>query len=435
MPTPVDGINRATDFNLDRLVLVGTSGLPVDIREIVYELNLFEDLFGNTMSGSILVNDTQNLINLLPIIGMEFLSVTITKPTSPWKLDKTFRVYDITNRRRSSSGSEDYILHFCSEEAILSESQKISKSYKGQTVSAIVKDICTSFLKVDPKKFPSTAITDTQGNFDVVIPYWTPFYAINWLCRMARTAQAPGCSFVFFEDSESYHFSSIELLSQQEPLQSINFGPMNFYGEKNDKSDTQLRYESGYNYELLRSPDMIRSLGSGAYSGKLTMVDLLSQKISVSSVNSAALFAQTKHVNPYNYIQLSPDRTKKPVTEKFDSFFRVSSSYLKPDTWMLQRNAYLSGLHNFQIKVEVPGNIYLRAGQVVTLNLPSGAVATDQEKPMDDIFSGNYIITAINHKIDRTKYTCTLELSKDSVKIPMPNALGTNQVINRVREL
>lgn len=435
MPTLADGVNRATDFSIDRLILVGTSGLPVDIREIIYELNLIEDLFGNTMSGSVLINDTQNLINLLPIIGMEFLTVTITKPSSPWKLDKTFRVYKVSNRRRSSTGSEDYLLHFCSEEAILSESQKISKSYKGQTVSTIIRDICTTFLKIDPKKFPSTAITETQGNFDVVIPYWTPFYAINWLCRMARTAQAPGCSFVFFEDSESYHLSSIELLSQQGPLQSINFGPMNFRGEKNDTPDTQLRHEGGYNYQLVNSPDMIRSLGSGAYAGHLTMVDLLCHKISVSSVNAATLFTQTKHTNPYNYIQLSPDRAKKPVTERFNSFFRVSSSYLKPDTWMLQRNAYLSGLHNFQIKVEVPGNIYLRAGQVVTLNLPSGAVTTDEEKPMDEIFGGNYLITAINHKIDRTKYTCTLELSKDSVKTPMPLSSASDQVINRVKEL
>ena len=430
-----DGILKATDFSLDQLVLIGTSGTPVDIRQIVYEINLSEDLFGNTMSGAVMINDTQNLINILPIIGMEFLAVTVSKPSSPWKLDKVFRVYKITNRSKSSSGYENYILHFCSEESILSESQKISKSYKGQTVSSIIKDICTTFLKIDSKKFPSSALAETQGNFDVVIPYWTPFYAINWLSRMGRTARAPGCSFVFFEDSESYHFSSIEELSQQEPLQSINFGPMNFHGENFDKSDTELRYEGAYHYELVNSPDMIRSFGTGAYSGKLTMIDLLSQKISVSSVNAATLFAQTKHTNPHNYVQMSKDRTQVPVTEHHNSFFRVASSYLKPDNWMIQRNAYISGLHNFQIKVEVPGNLYLRVGQVITLNLPAPAIQSRAEKPIDDVYSGNYLITAINHKIDRTKYTCVLELSKDSVKTAMPLAVGTNKVLNKVREL
>ncbi len=435
MAPSADGIDKATDFSLDQLVLIGTSGTPVDIRQIVYELNLSEDLFGNTMSGAILINDTQNLINILPIIGMEFLVVTVSKPSSPWKLDKVFRVYKITDRKKLSSGSESYILHFCSEEAILSESQKISKSYKGQTVSSIIKDVCSTFLKIDSKKFPSTAITETQGNFDVVIPYWTPFYTINWLSRMARTAQAPGCSFVFFEDSEGYHFSSIELLSQQEPLQSINFGPMNFHGEKNEKSDTELRYEGAYTFELVSSPDMIRSFGTGAYSGKLTMIDLLSQKISVSSVNAASLFAQTKHTNPYNYIHMGQDRTKLPVTEHHDAFFRVAASFLKPDTWMIQRNSYLSGLHNFQLKIEIPGNMYMRVGQVVTVNLPSGAITSKDEKPIDDVYSGNYLITAINHKIDRTKYTCTIELSKDSVKVGMPSPVGTNQAVNKVREL
>lgn len=430
----VDGIVQATDYSLDELVLVGTTGTPIDIRGIVYELNLTEDLFGNTMAGSVFINDTQNLINILPIIGMEFLLVSVSKPTTPWKIQKTFRVYKITDRKRTSSGSEDYILHFCSEESIISEATKISKSYKGMTISSMVRDICRTFLKIDAKKFPPSHLTETQGNFDIVVPYWTPFYTINWLSRMGKTAQAPSCSFVFFEDSEGFHFTSIEMLSQQEPLQSLNFSPMNFLGEENHRSDTTLRHEGVYSYELVNSPDMIRSLNSGAYSGKLTMIDPFSQKITISSANAATLFQHTKHLNPYSYVQLNPDRTKVPVTQHHESFFRVAPSYLKADTWMLQRNSYLSGLHNFQLKVELPGNMYFRVGQVVTLNLPAGAIPTREEKPMDDIFGGNYMITAIVHKFDRTKYVCTMELSKDSVKVAMPNSIQSNQVINKLRE-
>lgn len=270
-----DGINKATDYSIDQLTLVGSSGMVVDLREIMRELNLFEDVFSNTMSGSVFLNDTQNLINTMPIIGMEYLLVTLSKPTTPWKIDKTFRVYKLTDRRKGSAQSEDYILHFCSEESFVSESQRISKSYKGMTVSAMVTDICTTFLQITSDKLPADAITSTVGNFDIVIPYWNPFYAINWLSRMARTGDSPGCSFVFFESGESYQFTSIESLSQQTPLQSFNFLPMNFHGEKNEKSDTQIRHESAETYELKGSPDTLRSINTGAYSGKLTTIDLL----------------------------------------------------------------------------------------------------------------------------------------------------------------
>lgn len=429
-----DGIAKATDYSIDQLTLVGSSGMAVDLREVMRELNLFEDLFTNTMSGSLFMSDTQNLINNMPIIGMEYLLVTLSKPTTPWKIDKTFRVYKMTDRRKGSAQSEDYILHFCSEESFLSESQRISKSYKGMTISDMVKDICTTYLKIDGQKLPLSAITPTIGNFDIVIPYWTPFYAINWLSRMARTGQTPSCSFVFFESGESFRFAPIESLSQQEPLQSFNFLPMNFHGEKHEKSDTQIRHESAERYELKGSPDTLRSINTGAYAGKLTKIDPFAQKITVSSVNAATLFDQTDHLNENSHMQLNPDRTSVPVTEHFDSFFRVAADNLKVETWMLQRNAYLAGLHEFQITIATPGNFYLRVGQVVILNLPAGATATLEGKPMDDVFGGNYLITSIRHKIDRTKYTCVLELSKDSLSRPLPKPILSNSVMNKIRQ-
>lgn len=434
MPTIPDGIAKATDYSIEQLTLVGTSGTAVDLREVMRELNIFEDLFSNTMTGSLFISDTQNLINMLPIVGMEYLLVTLTKPTTPWKMQKTFRVYKIGDRKKGSNASEDYVLHFCSEESVISQSVKISKSYKGMTVSSMVKDICTTFLKIDPVKLPASAITDTVGNFDVVIPYWTPFYAINWLSRMARTAQSPSCSYVFFEDSESYHFTPIEKLAQQDPLQDLNFLPMNFRGEKHDKSDTTIRHEAVQDYELTGAPDLLRAINTGTFASKLTMVDPLAQTITVNTVNTAVLFNQTGHLNKNTYMQLNPNRTKLPQTEQYDSFFRVAADNLKVETWMLQRNAYLSGLHGFQIKVGLPGNVFLRAGQVVTLNLPAGASATREGKPMDDLFGGNYLITAIRHKVDRTKYMCILELSKDSVSVAMPTPILSSPTLNKVRQ-
>ena len=71
-----DGIQSASEFQLDALTIVSASGAAVDLREIMRELNLFEDLFSNTMTGDLFLADTQNLINLLPIVGVEHLIVT-----------------------------------------------------------------------------------------------------------------------------------------------------------------------------------------------------------------------------------------------------------------------------------------------------------------------------------------------------------------------
>jgi hypothetical protein len=127
-----DGISFASEFQLSVLSIIGSGGVVVDLKAVVRELNLHEDLFSNTMTGSLLINDTQNLINVVHIIGAEYLSVVLIKPSTQFRIDKIFRIYKLSNRSKTTPHSEDYVLHFCSEELILSEAIKISKSYKNE---------------------------------------------------------------------------------------------------------------------------------------------------------------------------------------------------------------------------------------------------------------------------------------------------------------
>jgi len=431
-----DGLGQSTDFDLASLTIVSAGGQRVDLREVMRELSLYEDLFGNVMTGSVFISDTQNLINILPIVGGEFLLVTLKKPSALLKIEKVFRVYKITNRRKASPSSEDYILHFCSEELAINESTRVSNSYKQLTISAIVRDITTNYLKIDSKKLPFQEITQTVGNFDIVIPYWSPFHAINWLCRMARTSTAPGCSFVFFEDTTGFHFTSIELLSQQEPIQIINFMPLNLAGqtrEKSEKSDTQMRMESAEDYELTNSPDLLRSITTGAYASKLVRVNTLDQQVKFSTLDGIDFFGRTKHTNDSTFMQARQDRMHVPQNQRHDAHYRVAVDTLKVETWMLQRNAYLSSLHGFQLKISIAGNMNMRVGLVVVLNLPAASIGLTEGKPMDILYSGNYLITAIQHKIDRNKYVCILELSKDSINTPLPFSLEGSPFMNRLR--
>lgn len=432
-----EGIRAATDYQIDELTITGSSGRVVDLREVMRELILYEDLFSNTMTGTLFISDTNDIINLLPIVGGEYISLAVTKPSSPTKIQKTFRVYKITNRSKASPSSEDYILNFCSEEVVLSESTLISHSFQGQTISEIVQDIATKYLKIDSKKFPTAALTSTTGTFDVVIPFWTPFYTINWLARMARTSAAPGCSFMFFEDSQGYHFNSIELLTQQTPVQVINFMPMNLAGttrEKAEKSDTQMRFESAEAYELTNAPDLLRSISSGSYASRLMRVNILDQQFKVMDLDGIEFFGRTKHTNTNTFMQPCKDRMRVEQNKRHDAYYRVAVDTLKVETWMLQRNAYISALHGFQMKISLPGNLGLRVGQVVSLNLPSASIGTEEKKPMDFLFSGNYLITAVQHKIDRNKHICIIELSKDSIQAPLPPPLEDKPFIDKLRQ-
>jgi len=432
-----DGLQYAAQFDLQSLVLVGSSGQQIDVREIMYELNIFEDLFSNTMTGNLFLSDTQNIINLLPIVGVEHLVVTLVKPSTNWKIEKVFRVYKISNRTKKSAASEDYLLHFCSEEMVLNEGIKISNAYREAKISTIIGDIAYKYLKIDKKKFPQSELLETFGTYNIVLPYWTPFYAINWLSRMAQVSTAKSCSFFFFEDSDGYHFNSLEMLSQQSPIQNINFTPLNMAGETGEQgreTDTEQRLQAAESYEMVRAPNLLRSLSGGQYAGKLLRVNVLDQQVKVSTLDGDIFFNNTKHLNPHPFIQNNKLRTDIPLTKSYESFYRVMVDVNKPESWVLQRNAYITGLHGFQFKVVLPGSMHLRVGKVVNLNMPAASLGTKEKKPMDNLYSGNYLITAIRHKITRTNYACVVELSKDSLKSGIAAPLEHNPAMKRLRD-
>ena len=57
------------------------------------------------------------------------------------------------------------------------------------------------------------------------------------------------------------------------------------------------------------------------------------------------------------------------------------------------------------------------------VQVPKPTITTDKDTDgldpksgtLDKTYSGNYLITAINHVINRNSHTCLLELSKESV--------------------
>jgi hypothetical protein len=205
--------------------------------------------------------------------------------------------------------------------------------------------------------------------------------------------------------------------------------------EKSDKTDMQQRLESAEEYQFENTPDTLKLFSDGLYSSKLMLVNVLDQEIHTHRQNGRDFFNNTKHLNKNTFLQNSKDRTLTEPTDHHDSYFRISVDNLKVETWMLQRNAYFAAIHGFQIKVVVPGNMSLRVGGVVTLNFPAASIGRREEKPMDVLYSGNYLITAIRHKIDRVKYACVLELSKDSLLSPLPEPLEGNPGMDKLRTL
>ena len=76
----MDRTQFAGEFKLDKCELISSTGVSADISAIVAEINIFESIFKTALTGSVVITDTNNLVDNMPIIGQEFLSLKISTP-------------------------------------------------------------------------------------------------------------------------------------------------------------------------------------------------------------------------------------------------------------------------------------------------------------------------------------------------------------------
>ena len=150
----MSGIKYAGEVELQKLVLISSSGTAIDLTELIITINMYESLFSHAMSGSILIADTNNLSVNLPIIGQEYLSIKLNTPTLENNAidysENVFVVYKI-NKRQSDSLMQVLELQFTTPEMLKSNRIRVSKSYT-DTIDNITEDILTNERYLNTKK-------------------------------------------------------------------------------------------------------------------------------------------------------------------------------------------------------------------------------------------------------------------------------------------
>jgi len=430
MSSAVTGIIYPNDFRLINLTLL-TAITTMDFTNILVELSYNEDLFNNTASGYLMVIDSMGYIEKLNLNGNEFIRMTFGKADQPFvaaqTIDKIFRVFKVSKRLAENDGNtETYSLYFCSEELVLSEQYKVSKSYRNSDITTNVKDILTTFLNVPTSKIAN--IEQTYGVYDLIVPNIKPFDAINWLATYARPMTNPGADFVFYEDKFGYNFRSLQSLMTQTVYNTYTYNPRNL------SSDSLTNTQKLYNiisYEILEPYDSLDAINTGVFANRLLSVDPLLRRTKVTDFDYAKYADQSKSLNSFKITNNFANRFSDTVTQTQSAVYKVSYSNFSqkdsaivaanPDavqkdvfveTYIPYRTAQLPLDNYTRIKITVPGDPGVTVGRVVNLVLTS---KDPNNKAADAYYSGNYLITAVRHMITIHQYRTMIEIAKESV--------------------
>ena len=70
-------ILEAGDFTLAEARLLTSSGLDIDVKENIMQINFYENIQKNSITGEILVQDAGGFVSIGPIMGQEYLRLKI----------------------------------------------------------------------------------------------------------------------------------------------------------------------------------------------------------------------------------------------------------------------------------------------------------------------------------------------------------------------
>jgi hypothetical protein len=442
-------ITQSTQFKILELSIITEFG-AYDISGIMEELNLFDNVFAPCMSGNIIVKDALNIFSKLKLDGNEYINVSINKdsedgnPSSIYNFRKQYRIYKVSNVKNSNLSSKTYVLHFVSEEFVLSQQIKLNQSYSG-TYSEIVTSVLKDTLLIDEYsyfKYRNTLENYKQGiiyihptnkYMNIVAPNINPIKFIDLICKKAVSNDK--ADFVFYENQWGYNFDSISRMMTM-PTQFMDdesqYIPFKVMPKNTEYGDPFSEMFGIRDIKIINNTNVPEMIKSGTFVGKFVGFDTLTRKVSTEVISSDTLNPiQNKNkkteLNNVNSLKKRPTEMEdsRVVTYPFmttradeswivENNKRISDYSDNTEQYVFQRTSYLKQITQQRLKLTMAGNFGLYSGSNIFVEVPKFSIKDDEADGLDETLNGKYLIVAARHIIRYDKHETVVEVITDS---------------------
>ena len=466
--TDRDVFDKAGQYNLSELAIISYrysgDSMPrrMDVRGILWNFEIAEDIFSSNIVGSIILYDMQDIRTILPITGLERLALKFNSPGTPgydYSEDTgvPLQIYKVDKVRKDSSKetAQLYQVFFCSPEMYRNHTTRISKAYTGP-VEVAVQDIVKNYLKSKKK-----LIVEKSGtNAKYVIPNLKPYEAINFLCANAVSSNfKDSAGYVFYETSKAFHFRSVASMMGHAGMKfevpakwkysaliaAVTDAPTANPHAQPEVKDIERRLSNVLKYEFDKPVDMLTNMTNGFYANRVITHDAFNKTITTTDFD----YIEAGKVQPH--CEMSKNRfddvgllypengkgkgveyadTGKGLNEMYDSRLMVASDtskvhddyeFTSNKTTLNQKTHQTAGLRNMNLSLLVFGNTLINAGNIVAFTSPVMRPA-EGEPEVSPYSSGRYIVMAVKHivNVEGQRHEMVLKCYKDSVRIAYP---------------
>ena len=368
------------------------------------------DTGGLTYSDEYETQDKRGTIyNALPITGDGSEEVKFKIASKMGTLDFSripLYVNGATNPDQESQ-RESIVLSLVSKAAIVNQETHVKKNYSGSTSnSQSVATIANNILEIPNNRI---SIEQTSSKYPFIGNNKSPFDVIMMLAsKSVPTDGNPG--FFFYETKDGHNFRSIDSLISQDPVAEYYKSDVNF-SSVNTNNDFKIA-----SFSINKNQNLINALKSGVYSSRRVFFnpktfDEEETNFTIGTLPKA----------------LGKKEAPKPESEKYTRVLysikdvgalspipAEGNSSGEPEEWQGKVQMRYNLLFTQVVKMQVPCNPNLKAGDVVKCFIETITPDSKQTIAADPVESGNYLILDLCHHYDPQRSFTSMTLVRDT---------------------
>ncbi len=425
-------MSYAGEFILEKCEIVACGDSRVDVSKEMMQIDIYEDINSPLLQGSLVFTDNFGLTNTMPIIGQEILRLKIRTPSitsggafgEEKIIDRQFYINKVNSVKSINPNVQAVSVDFISMEGI-----RNNRTIVDRILTGTYSDIAKQMLKSDLKTKKTVFVEESSGIKKIIANEKTPIDIILQCKREAVSKENGQPTYRFFETLTGFHFRSIQSMYADDAEQQYTIveNETTLDGRPNHIAEfARIR-----DHNINRNPDTMSGTVNGQFSSELTVHDIFNKDIITTNFNYFDQFepeAQNFTINTYHgkgansmYSKTAYDQDGSNLGSTSIAKYVTSVSFKDQATgtdaslttgdgkyafqapnhqrWLLAGKAFDESLKNgYVLDMTVLGHTYMRAGQVVTVNIPrpSGSKQPDQSA-LNRFYQGPFLVEAIHH--------------------------------------
>ena len=411
----------------------------INVTKTVVNFAITESMDSPFVSGHLILNESNNLIEDVPLRGEEQLELVVTDFYGKTKT-YSFYVYAVDNIKPSNSVNDrmvSYTLRFTTNQKLISDTKEIRRSFDKTKISDIVQTIYNEYFITDNTKTDKEIeIEETSGEQTLVIPSLRADAAMQFLSRRAYSATNKTSLYRFFETREKYYFCTHEYLINKygsfEGKSEEELNPLFFiYNTVDDNTGAgqKIAQQSVNEITYGDKVDSIADMKQGAYRRTVTELDInyrtriTRQFDYTTEYKNFTAPSDLKLTHSEEFVNSYMGATEAPETILVTDFPQIGQNKGDQEDNMLK--PYQHFYENYTTKpvvdyhmnrnsftVEINGRHELYPGNIISLELYKFSHTISGSKVIDRERSGKYIVLGMTSKFSGDEFKQTIAITK-----------------------